>query len=403
MQDADGPRQAVLIGCAAIGGLFWTWYNVARFGRPFAVGYSPRLDFSGYAAFLFAPGGSILIFAPIAVAWAIGLFGSDTVSPARRVLLAGPFVCVLSVLRRVWRIGPAVDPMGLAISFRRCCSCRPAPRCSGQRDGWRRAALAVAIAGAALLQLPGVLVDYSKVSVDWARGASKADVEERNWRIASSPLVLGARAARQAVPANVAFLSGRQPLPRVETTSSADNRDFAQQLSFSLDFWWLYLFYLHAIPARAALAIALLLTSVTAACGVLAWMQTATPTRVRRWSADDLLRDRLQLQVRRALVDLADLGVAEQLLDRIFLDEPVAAEEIHRQRRDALGDLRREDLADRRFGQERLAGVAQARGVVDGQPRGFDVDRRARELMLDGLELGDRLAELLALLGVRMA
>ena len=74
--------------------------------------------------------------------------------------------------------------------------------------------------------------------------------------------------------------------------------------------------------------------------------------------------------------------------------------QVHRQRRHALGDFRREDLADRRFGEERLAGVAQARRVVDGEPRGFDVDRRARELVLHGLELGDRLAELLPLLRV---
>ena len=44
----------------------------------------------------------------------------------------------------------------------------------------------------------------------------------------------------------------------------------------------------------------------------------------------DLLRDGLQLQVGCAFVDLSDLGVAEQLLDRVVLDETVATEEIHR-------------------------------------------------------------------------
>ena len=57
--------------------------------------------------------------------------------------------------------------------------------------------------------------------------------------------------------------------------------------------------------------------------------------------AQDLLGDRLQLQVGRALVDLPDLGVAVQLLDRVVLDEAVAAEQVHRERRDALGDFRR--------------------------------------------------------------
>ena len=56
----------------------------------------------------------------------------------------------------------------------------------------------------------------------------------------------------------------------------------------------------------------------------------------------DLLRDRLQLQVGRAFVDLADLGVAVELLDRVVLDEAVAAEELHGERRGSLRDLRRD-------------------------------------------------------------
>ena len=66
--------------------------------------------------------------------------------------------------------------------------------------------------------------------------------------------------------------------------------------------------------------------------------------------AQNLLGNRLELQVGRPLVDLADFGVAEQLLDRVFLDEPVAAEQVDGERRDALGDLRRENLADCRLG-----------------------------------------------------
>src|SRR6185312_10928363 len=52
----SGWRHAcVLVACASAGGLLWAWYNVVRFGRPFSVGYSPSLDFSGYVAFLVAP------------------------------------------------------------------------------------------------------------------------------------------------------------------------------------------------------------------------------------------------------------------------------------------------------------------------------------------------------------
>src|SRR3989442_15916274 len=108
----------------------------------------------------------------------------------------------------------------------------------------------------------------------------------------------------------------------------------------------------------------------------------ATMATKRRSPPNDLLRDRLKLQVGRAFVDLSDLRVAPQLLDRIVLHEAVAAVEIDRERRDALGHLRREDLAHGGFGEERLPGVAQACGVVDHQPRRLELGRRARKLML---------------------
>src|SRR3954462_4663257 len=82
-------------------------------------------------------------------------------------------------------------------------------------------------------------------------------------------------------------------------------------------------------------------------------------------SPNHAFRDRLQLQVGRAFVDLPDLGVAKQFFDRIVLHETVAAVEVDRQRRDTFGDFRREQLRHRRFREESLASVAQAGGVVD--------------------------------------
>src|SRR5882724_171463 len=57
-------------------------------------------------------------------------------------------------------------------------------------------------------------------------------------------------------------------------------------------------------------------------------------------STQQLFGDGLQLQVRRAFVNLADLRVAPEFLDRIVLDVAVAAQEVDRQRGDALGHLR---------------------------------------------------------------
>jgi hypothetical protein len=267
-------QACILTACACVGGLLWVWYNAARFGRPFYVGYSPAFDLSGYGAFLVSPGGSILLYAPIAVGWAAGLFLSPGLSSAARALLAGPLAVFFLFYGSLanWVGGRSYGPRYLVPAL---ILLSPGAAMLWARGGWRRPAIVTAIAIGAVLQLHGVLVDYSKVSVDWARTAAKADVEQRNWRTASSPLVLDARAAVRAVPANLSYVSGRQPVPRVDTTAAAENRDFAQQLSFSLDFWWLYLFYLHAISARAALLMAALLTIVAMACAMLAWTQTA--------------------------------------------------------------------------------------------------------------------------------
>ncbi len=79
---------------------------------------------------------------------------------------------------------------------------------------------------------------------------------------------------------------------------------------------------------------------------------------------------------------------------------PTPAENFQRARGDGLGDLRCEVLGHGGLSGERESGVTQARGVVNEQARGFHVGRHAREVHLDSLEVGDRLAELFPLLGI---
>jgi hypothetical protein len=116
-----------------------------------------------------------------------------------------------------------------------------------------------------------VLVDYSKVSLEWARGATREQVLERNWHIGSSPLVLNTSAAIRAVPQNIRYLTGMAPLPEVARAAAADDRDFAQRFAFSLDFWWLYLVYLRALPRLAGIAIAAALAAIAWAAASAAW------------------------------------------------------------------------------------------------------------------------------------
>src|SRR4051812_38260601 len=94
-------------------------------------------------------------------------------------------------------------------------------------------------------------------------------------------------------------------------------------------------------------------------------------------SAYDLFRNRLKLQARGALVNLAYVRVAKHLPDRIVVHETISAEKIDGERCDTHRRLRGEELAHGGFGDERLPGVAETRGLVDHQPRGMDVRGRA--------------------------
>lgn len=231
-----------------------------------------RTPASGYAAFVFSPSGSIVIFAPIAILWVAGLFARGAARAADRVLLAGPLVAsyVFYGALADWPGGRSYGPRYLVPAL---VLIAPGAALMWQR-GWRRV-VAASILAAAVLQLPGVLVDYSRISVDWARQSSRDQIARRTWTLEASPFVLNARAAGPAVVRNVAYLTRREPIPRVETTSSAGNSDFGQRFAFSLDFWWLYLVYLRALSVRAALAAAAALAVVAIASGAMAWRSTA--------------------------------------------------------------------------------------------------------------------------------
>ena len=137
------------------------------------------------------------------------------------------------------------------------------------------------------------------------------------------------------------------------------------------------------------------------------WGWAAMPTVIRQRGGrldapreQRLARDHEALDLRGALVELHDLRVAHQLLDRVLLDEAVAAVDLHGVRGDLHRGVRGEAL-----GVRGLDGVAAALVEQDGRVPG----RQAREVHLGGhvgdheldrLVHGDRDAELDALLGV---
>ena len=82
-------------------------------------------------------------------------------------------------------------------------------------------------------------------------------------------LKLNTEAALIAIPRNLAYLTGRMAIPQVSRTGEEAQRDFSQQFSFSLDFWWLYLFYLGVLPVGFAVMCGLLPLILASAIAVL--------------------------------------------------------------------------------------------------------------------------------------
>ena len=121
----------------------------------------------------------------------------------------------------------------------------------------RAAAAALAVLSVAV-QIPGVLVDFSRVSQRWAAMPSHQSQlgPERRLLWSASPLLLNAQETAEAVPRNLHYLAGSETPPAVDATSRDEGRrDFGQQFWFSLDLWWLYLFYLGVYPAWVAVAV----------------------------------------------------------------------------------------------------------------------------------------------------
>jgi hypothetical protein len=119
------------------------------------------------------------------------------------------------------------------------------------------AALSIAV------QIPGIAVDFTKAlpALDVTH-----PLLERRWNWHYAGLVLNTRALVRFGPENVRYLAGAATPPAVRPPEG-HTAGFSDQFGYSLDFWWLYLFYLHRVSALAALALAASLGSVAAWAG----------------------------------------------------------------------------------------------------------------------------------------
>jgi hypothetical protein len=252
----------VLPGIAAAVGL-WMALNAWRFGNPFDSGYlrDPLPAFgsslaSGLYGLLLSPGASLFLYCPVvvlAIAALPRLWKADRPT-ALFVLTAGLGCLIFYAQLGNWFGGRSYGPRYLVPVLP--VLCLPLAGLFAQqlsvparRTVWVVCALSV------LVQIPSVLVDFSKVSVAWAR-QQDGSLPDRRLEWQASPMLLNTRAALEAVPRNVRLLARLEPIPPVERTTMAGDREFSQRLAFSLDFWWLYLHYLGTMGTGTALALA---------------------------------------------------------------------------------------------------------------------------------------------------
>ena len=262
----------------------WGAYNWLRFGSALESGYLrdrvPGLGTSfagGAAGLLLSSYSSVFVYCPLVVLSLAGLtalWRRDRATALFFLSLFGAFFLLYSSLAN-WMGGrsygprylvPLLPALVLPLAY-----WRPTSRVS-------RAIAVVVITLSIAVQLPGVLVDYSKVRVALAR-AGETVAQDLRW--SRAPLLLNTRAAIDVVPPAMAALAGFQPVARV----AAGTANLNEALASSPDLWWNSLLCLGVIGRGVAAAIA----GVTAGRGPVLAQTRTTPRagfRARRRASD---------------------------------------------------------------------------------------------------------------------
>jgi hypothetical protein len=284
-------RRAVRLSDLALGGAaavcgpaLLLLYNRARFGHWLETGYGlanahahTTLFVSGgyfdhLAALLVSPYRGLLVYSPIVLAAAAGLWVARRGSPAR--LLGATAFATLGVLLvflaafHYWTAGHAWGPRYLASPQ---VLLAPALACCFAR--WPRTA--VVVPALALLQISSTMLpesteEYVRYNLDHARPGYCSE-----WRPECTAVAQRIPRALQAVANTVAgrpgvVLSGRPLVPPDVVLSTSDYRTL---------YWWPVrtAFRLHALPVPAALLLCAAGLAAAAACLLAAWHSTRPP------------------------------------------------------------------------------------------------------------------------------
>lgn len=277
----------------AIGLALWLWYNAVRFGDPFNPGYVNDPDvksrvavFEGLMGMLFSPGRSIFVYAPVTVAGIAALARWARHERSTALLFAAlPGVMLLFSTLPGWDGGRSYGPRYLVpvipfVLLPLACWWSEAGK------GVKRALLAVTLVSV-VIQLPAVLVDFSKVSIAYARSGAGYDWTARTYSWREAGITLNTVATLKALPDNLRRVAHGERAPATTPSSQLpdlaayaappDETSLGDRLQFSLDLWWLYLYYLGLLPAGAALVVGCLSMAAGSALLWLAYKEVAAP------------------------------------------------------------------------------------------------------------------------------
>ena len=244
---------------ALVAVLITAYYNAVRFGNPLDTGYLRDQTagfgsvWAGALGLIVSPGGSVLLYSPLLVLGVIALVELGRDDRHSATLLGGVALVLFGFYASLehWDADRSYGPRYLLPVIPLLCL--PLARWFGRAPGEARRRLVISgLVLSIIVQLPGVLVDFSKVGHTPEIGYQTRDT--RRWEWPFSAFVLNVRAAAATVPTNVRYLAGVEAPPPVRPPVGTA-RDFSAQFAHSLDFWWIYLFYLGAVsgPVSALL------------------------------------------------------------------------------------------------------------------------------------------------------
>jgi hypothetical protein len=216
--------------------------NSVRYGSPLDAGHQPAFSLDGFPAFAWSPSGALLLYSPPAVA-GVALIALVRRGPPLSRLIAGVAVGLLVFYASLedWlgtrSYGPRylVPLLPLLVSPLAVWIARARSRAA-------RIAIAIVCIAGVLIQIPGILVDFSEAGI--AAGQPPQTVRRMAWPWA--PVWINAQAAPPAITATLQSLA-----QRAESVNPSAER-VATAGALKVDFWWIHLVEQGLLPTSLA-------------------------------------------------------------------------------------------------------------------------------------------------------